>query len=649
MTSTLLHRLLTAGILLVCAALVACGGSSSSGGPPPPPPPPPSLTITDTSPLPGTLQFHAYSVTLHAAHAVGAVSWSIAPISSTASFVDGLTIDPATGVLSGTANFGGTCGFVASVTDSSSPPRTAHKTFLVNAASPLQPPSPQSFTVQQFQDVFPFLQLPPLAGVQPLSFSVTGGALPPGIRLNGQNGQFAGSATHLGSYVSTVTIQDSFSPPEVVTAQVTIRVDPPQLQLPSSLPSQILRNRPFSGRAVAVGGIPPYKFTLSAGSLPPGFSPIELNTGRLSGTPTTLGNYFFAINVSDSSTPPQQTGNNFSMNVVDPIGRNDTIATATPIVQDGLYSASISPYIDPPDNAPLVADNDYYKLVAVSGSTVHVETQAQRWQPANPVDTVIEVVDGNGTRQSTCRLPGSTAATFTSACIDDDIGGTPYTLDSALDFKVPGAASTPTTFYVHVLDWRGDARPDMFYALQISGAVSPLTIQTTSLAPAARTKAYSQNLTSQNGTGTITWSLAAGNLPPGLMIAANGLISGTATTNGTYPFTVQASDASNPPQTTTAQESIQVVNPVNIVSAATWPDACVNQPYSFTLQTSGGLAPFYWSFFSSNWVAINLNQSTGIFSGTADVTGTFMGTIGVNDATGQGPSQNVTLTVKQCP
>jgi hypothetical protein len=192
---------------------------------------------------------------------------------------------------------------VASVTDSSSPPRTAHKTFLVNAASPLQPPSPQSFTVQQFQDVFPFLQLPPLAGVQPLSFSVTGGALPPGIRLNGQSGQFAGSATHIGSYVSTVTIQDSFSPPEVVTAQVTITVGPPQLQLPSSLPSQILRNRPFSSRAVAIGGIPPYKFTLSAGSLPPGLSPIELNTGRLSGTPTTLGSYFFAINVSDSSSP----------------------------------------------------------------------------------------------------------------------------------------------------------------------------------------------------------------------------------------------------------------------------------------------------------------------------------------------------------
>ncbi len=647
MTLPLVHRLLTFGTLLVCAALVGCGGSSSTGGGGTPPPPP-ALTITDAAILPGTLQNHTYTATLHVTQAVGAVTWSIAPISSTALFVNGLTIDPATGVLSGNANFAGTGGFVASVTDSSSPPRTAHKSFTITAYDPLQAPAPQSFTVGQYQQAST-LPINPASGVQPLSFTVTGGSFPAGLRLDGQRGFLLGSPMTIGKYVSTVTIQDSFMPPEVVTVQMTVVVIPPLLQLPGALPIQILRNRPFSGRAVATGGIPPYKFTLTGGTLPPGFNPIEVNTGRLSGTPTTLGSYFYSINVSDSSSPPQTAVTNFSTTVVDPIGRNDTVATATPIIQDGFYSASISPYIDPPDNAPLAADNDYYKLVAVSGSTVHVETQAQRWQSSNPLDTIIEVVDGNGNRQTTCRLPGNVATTFTSSCIDDDIGGSPYLLDSALDFKVPGAPSAATTFYVHVLDWRGDARPDMLYGLQISGVVSPLTILTTSLAPAARTVAYSQNLNTQNGTGTVSWNLAGGNLPPGLMLASNGLISGTATTNGTYPFTVQASDSSNPPQAVTAQESIQVVTPVAIVSAATWPDACVNQPYSFAVQKSGGLAPFNWSFISGNWISINLNFATGVFSGTAAVMGTFMGTVRVTDATGNGDSQNITLTVKQCP
>ena len=310
--------------------------------------------------------------------------------------------------------------------------------------------------------------------------------------------------------------------------------------------------------------------------------------------------------------------------------------------------ASISPYIDPPDNAPLAADNDYYKLVAVSGSTVHIETLAQRLPFANPLDTVIEVVDGNGTQQSTCRLPGTTANIFTSACIDDDIGGNPYTLDSALDFKVPGSPSTATTFYVHVIDWRGDARPDMFYSLQISGDVQPLTISTTSLSPGTRGLLYQQPLFAQNAVGTVTWSLAGGNLPPGIGLASSGMISGTATSNGAYSFTVQATDGSSPPQVATTQESIQIVDPVKITSAATWPDACVNKPYSFAVTKSGGIAPFSWGFIGY-WVAINLDQSTGVFSGTADVTGTFTGTVGVNDATGNGASQNVTLTVKQCP
>jgi len=639
------QRVQLAGLLLLIAGLAACGGSSSSGGSTPPPPPPPALTITDNAILPGTLQSHAYNVTLHASNAVGALTWSIGPVASTALFVDGLTIDPATGVISGTANFSGTGGFVASVTDSSSPPHTAKKSFTITAYGPLLAPTPQSFTAQQFQPIFG-QSIGPLAGVPPLSFTVTGGSLPQGARFD-QNGQLTGSATTVGTYVSTVTIQDSFSPPEVVTAKVTVAVIPPPLQVALSLPAQVFLNRPFSGRIVAVGGVPPYQFTLTSGSLPPGFNPIELNTGRVSGTPTTLGNSFFAVNVSDSNTPPQTTGNNFSMNVVDPIGRNDTIATAT-LVHDGAYTASISPYIDPPANAPLAPDNDYYKLVAVSGSTVHVETLAQRWQPGNPLDTVIEVVDGNGTQQSTCRLPGIAANTFTSACIDDDIGGTPYTLDSALDFKVPGSPSTATTFYVHVIDWRGDARPDMFYLLQISGDVQPLAISTTSLSPGTRGLAYQQPLSAQNGVGTVTWSLAGGNLPPGIGLASSGIISGIATSNGTYSFTVQATDGSSPPQIVTAQESIQIVDPIKITSAATWPDACVNKPYSFAVTKSGGVAPFAWSFIGY-WVAINLDQSTGVFSGTADVTGTFMGTVGVNDATGNGTSQNVTLTVKQCP
>ena len=635
-------------IVFITTFFFACGGGSGSSGtqPPPPAPPPPALTITTASPLPGTLQDQQYSVTLQAENGVGALTWSIAPLSSTALFVNGLSIDPGTGVLSGTANWSGTAGFVATVKDSAAPSRTATKGFTVGASTPLQAPPPQTIQVGQFQNVFA-ISVGALNGVWPLTFTLTGGSLPFGLKLNSQSGLISGSATILGTYPCIVTIQDSYTPPEVVTAQVTLQVIPPPLMIANSLPQQLLLNRPFSGRVVATGGVPPYRFSVTSGSLPPGLGSLDINTGQVRGTPTTLGQYFIGVNVIDSSTPTLLASGSFSIAVTNPLGRNDTLATATPIDNVQIL-ASISPYIDPPDSAPLPGDTDYYKLVSLSGTTVHVETQAQRWWPGDPLDTVIEILDASGNQPSTCRQPGDTSTNFASACINDDIPSPPTT-DSALDFKVPGPANTPTTFYVHVLDWRGNARPDMRYALLLSGLAAPLSISSAPLLPAARGLPYSQQLVSANGIGTVSWSIASGNFAPGLTLSSSGALTGTGTSDGTYSFSIQATDSGAPPQIATAQKQIQVVEPVQITSPATWPNACVNLPYSFAVQTSGGLPPFYWSFFSSNWVGINLDQSTGVFSGTASVTGTFTGSIGVNDATWNQSSQQVNLTVIQCP
>ena len=42
----------------------------------------------------------------------------------------------------------------------------------------------------------------------------------------------------------------------------------------NSLPNTLFVNRPFSGRVVAIGGVPPYSFALESGSLPPGLDAI---------------------------------------------------------------------------------------------------------------------------------------------------------------------------------------------------------------------------------------------------------------------------------------------------------------------------------------------------------------------------------------
>ncbi len=77
---------------------------------------------------------------------------------------------------------------------------------------------------------------------------------------------------------------------------------------------------------------------------------------------------------------------------------------------------------------------------------------------------------------------------------------------------------------------------------------SPLSITTASLPNGTVGTAYSQPLAAGGGTGTYTWSLASGSLPPGLVLSTAGVLAGTPTASGTYPFTVKVTDSASPAQ-----------------------------------------------------------------------------------------------------
>jgi hypothetical protein len=159
-------------------------------------------------------------------------------------------------------------------------------------------------------------------------------------------------------------------------------------------------------------------------------------------------------------------------------------------------------------------------------------------------------------------------------------------------------------------------------------------------------------MASTGGTGNVSWSVTAGALPAGWSLSSTGLLSGVATTDGNYSFTIQARDSANPPQTAQVQYTLLIAEPLTITSSPTFSSACVNRPYSFTVTTSGGIPPIQFSFFTTQlWVAINLNQATGTFSGTSNVTGTFTGSLGASDGAQppSGSSQTISLTVVNCP
>jgi Putative Ig domain len=556
----------------------------------------------------------------------------------------GLNLDANSGALSGTpTNFGG-FSYTVTVTDSSVPAQTDSAQNILNIAQQLQ-------IFANLGSIFinvPFFNnFTAIGGTIPYSWSIASGSLPTGLILN-SNGSLQGTPTQLGSYTVMVQAKDSGTPPYIVTQQVTLNVTPTPLNMTGAPLSPAPVNVLYHSQISISGGTPPYSLALTSGSLPPGLT-FDGATGFIDGTPTQNGSYNFAITGTDSSNPQQTaTANEFVM-IRTPLGRNDSIATATPLGNSQNIQIpilfSISPYIDPVNAATANPDTDFYKLVASGGSIVHTETFAQRSFGADTLDSVIELLDANGTRLQTCLQP-----LYSSSCLNDDLD--PSTVDSALDFRVPGAASTTTTFYLHVFDWRGDARPDMQYFLNVSGVIEPLQIIPAGLAAGAtRGVNFQQQFTSTGGTGNVTWTLDGGALPPGWSLTSSGLLSGVGTTDGFYTFVVKATDSANPSQTARATYTVQIAEPLVITSSATLPNACANMPYAFQVQTSGGVPPIFYSFFSPAWISINFNASTGTFSGTTSVVGTFIGTVGAGDSAvpESGQAQQVTLTIVNCP
>ncbi|HWQ02978.1 MAG TPA: hypothetical protein VNL38_00715, partial [Candidatus Nitrosotenuis sp.] len=163
-------------------------------------------------------------------------------------------------------------------------------------------------------------------------------------------------------------------------------------------------------------------------------------------------------------SPPLSVQQALTINTVAAAGRNDSIATATPL-SNGTYSASLSPG----DNGAggYSPDRDYYVVTAKAGVTVTVDIRAQRLAPPSLMDSVVQILDANGNEFTTCRMTSQGA--FDNFCTNDDLASGGST-DSYLEFQVPGVPGTPVTFYIRVLEWRGMARPDFVYTITIAGA-----------------------------------------------------------------------------------------------------------------------------------------------------------------------------------
>jgi hypothetical protein len=133
-------------------------------------------------------------------------------------------------------------------------------------------------------------------GITPYTWSVSAGALPPGLAL-ATNGVLGGTPTASGSYSFTVRVADAGG--QSATRAFTLQVIAGLSITTTSLPAAST-GVSYSQQLAASGGSAPYSWTLVSGALPAG---LTLGSGGIvSGTPTSAGAASFVVQVSDGAS-----------------------------------------------------------------------------------------------------------------------------------------------------------------------------------------------------------------------------------------------------------------------------------------------------------------------------------------------------------
>jgi hypothetical protein len=260
----------------------------------------------------------------------------------------------------------------------------------------------------------------------------------------------------------------------------------------------------YSATLAGAGGVTPYAWKLTSGTLPAGLSLNEAQ-GGISGTPTeAAAGVMLTFTLTDSASPAHSATATLPLTVLAPL---QITSTSLPDGQLGVpYAAT---------------------LTATGGTAPYTWALSSGPLPA-----------GLSLNTTTGEIAGVPAV---------DSAATP------LSFRVTDAANPPNNRSVNL-------------TLTLTGVL--LVITTTSLPYGQLGVAYSATLMATGGTGAVTWAVTSGSLPPGLALnATTGVISGQPTVAAAgAAITFSATDSNSPARMQSAAFTIPV-SPANITVA----------------------------------------------------------------------------------
>ncbi len=490
-------------------------------------------------------------------------------------FPPGLVLDP-TGTISGTPTQMGDYSFDIQATDSNG--CVGSKQYTIHIKCPtitINPPTSTTLTAGTVGMAYGPVLIEPSEGegTLPYTFTVTSGALPPGVELNPANGMIWGTPTSAGTYSFDILVKDFYNCAASVTYTLpitcpTITITPPTLTPP---PGGFVVGTPYGPVRIipSIGGITPpyYTFSVANEDLPPGlkFNPAN---GEISGTLTKAGTYSFDIEV--------QAFDNCFASITYTITVNcPNIALVAAILDAGYvgepYSALISGHGGtPPDTFSFI-----------SGSL----------PPGVVLDPTTGVISGYPTQMGIYTF--DIEETDRYGCI----GTRTYTIPincPIISFITPSPLPSGPV--------------GMFYSTTINVSGDPLSH---------------------------TFSVINGSLPPGLHLNPNsGIISGIPTLAGPYSFTIEVLDSDNCSAAMTY--TLLITCPIiSLTTPSPLPNGTLDTPYSTTIAASGGSMPYTFSVISGFLPpGLVLTSTTGVISGIPILAGTYTFDVQLTDAFG---------------